>query len=765
MGKAVIPLNNRAAGESECGVAFALGLVIPWSTTQLIAAQAIGYKPSRQPTSTYSQPERTFMNPSGVSPATTPIPPLRVGILGAGQMARQHVRAIARLPALATVTAVVDPDVAAIEEARRIEPTAAGFTSLEELLRVQPIDVVHVCTPPQTHESLTEQALEAGCHVYVEKPFVATRAAATRLVRFADGKGLKICSGHQLLYEPPTRRALELLPALGQLTHVESYFSFRAMKHNPSGRAPLRDDLQLIDILPHPVYLLLHFLERAGEGATELVTVEIGPRGTVHALVRRGPLTGTLVVTLEGRPVESYVRLVGTNGSIHADYVRSTIQTNLGPGTSGIDKLFSPYRLARQLVTGTTASMGKRFLKRQTSYPGLAEIFSAFYEAVRSDGASPVTRSNLIETVGICERIGDALSASYPEAPSSSTQKRDAAVVVTGGTGFLGKEVARALLAGGDQVRVVARRTPPDWERIPGVSYYVADLSLPIAADVMAGAKTVIHCAAETGGGWQQHQRNSIDATECVLQAAASAGVKRLIHVSTISVLAVPRRGDRLTETTPFVAGSSAGPYAWGKTEAEKLAVTRCQELGIDLRVVRPSALVDYRHFAHPGLLGKRVGNIFVAVGMPGHQLGVVDVVFSAQSLAWMVRHFEEAPAVLNLFEPELPTKRELLARLRLINPDLTVVWLPPVILLPLSWFAIGLQKVLRPRSPAINIARIFARLRYDTSRIAALAPAIKAEASQPLGIGDEALPAIARNHQGFARSGAAVRQSASVGC
>jgi predicted dehydrogenase/nucleoside-diphosphate-sugar epimerase len=706
------------------------------------------------------------MNLGSFSPATTSVPPLRVGILGAGQMARQHVLAIGRLPGLATVTAVVDPDVAAIGAIRRIQPGLAGFASLHELLRAQSVDLVHVCTPPHTHELLTEQALEAGCHVYVEKPFVETRAATARLVRLADNKGLKICPGHQLLYEPPTRRALELLPALGQLTHVESYFSFRAMKHNPSGRAPLRDDLQLIDILPHPVYLLLDFLERAGEGATELVTVEIGPRGTVHALIRRGSLTGTLVVTLEGRPVESYLRLVGTNGSIHADYVRSTIQTNLGPGTSGIDKLVSPYRLARQLVTGTTASMGKRFLKRQTSYPGLVEIFGAFYEAVRSDGTSPVTRSNLIETVGICERIAVALSASYPEAHSSSPRKREAAVVVTGGTGFLGREVARALLAGGDQVRVVARRTPPDWERIPDVSYHVADISQPIAADVMAGAKTVIHCAAETAGGWEQHQRNSIGATERVLQAAASAGVKRLIHVSSISVLAVPKRGDRLTETTPFVAGSrSTGPYAWGKTESEKLAVTRCQELGIDLRVVRPSALVDYRHFDPPGLLGKRVGNIFVAVGMPAHQLGVVDVVFSAQSLAWIVRHFEEAPAVLNLFEPELPTKRELLARLRLINPDLTVVWLPPVILLPLSWFAIGLQKVLRPRSPAINIARIFARLRYDTSRISALAPAIKAEASRPLGVGDGSALAVARNHQAFSASGAAVRHSASAGC
>jgi predicted dehydrogenase/nucleoside-diphosphate-sugar epimerase len=686
---------------------------------------------------------------------------LRVGIIGAGQMARQHARAIGRL-SNATVSAVVDPDPSALEEMRRIQPGAVGFASLADLLRAETVDVVHICTPPQTHELLTEQVLDAGCHLYVEKPFVETQAAATRLAAIAQRNALKICAGHQLLFEPPTLRALELLPALGELTHVESYFSFRAMKHSPNGRAPLRDDLQLLDILPHPVYLLLDFLERATEGATKLVSVEIGPRGTVHALIRRGTLTGTLVVTLEGRPVESYLRLVGTNGSINADYVRSTVQRNLGPGSSGIDKLVSPYRLAWQLLTGTTAAMGKRFLKRQRSYPGLAEIFGAFYDAIRNDGPSPVTRSNLIETVAICEQIGESLRAAYPAPPMLVSRVRRAPVVVTGGTGFLGREVARALLAAGDEVRVVARRTPPEWEKIPGVTYVVADISQPIAPEVMAGAQAIIHCAAETAGGWDQHQKNSVNATEEVLQAAARANVKRVIHVSSISVLAVPARGERLSDDGALEPNPrTGGPYAWGKIESERLAVMRCKELGIDLRVVRPSALVDYRQFDPPGLLGKRIGNIFVAVGMPNHQLGVVDVVFSAQTLAWMVRHFDEAPPFLNLFEPELPTKRELLVRLGHTNPDLTFVWLLPAFLVPLSWFAVALQKAVRPRNPAINVAKIFGRLRYDTSRIAGIAPAIRAEAFLASAGQVERIAAGVRDGDSFAALGSAARQLA----
>ena len=665
---------------------------------------------------------------TGESQLTAQRPPLRVGIIGAGQMARQHARAIGRLPQ-AIVTAVVDPDPAALEEIRRVQPAATGFATFKDLLSSKLVDVVHICTPPQTHESLTEEALEAGLHVYVEKPFVETHTAATRLAKLADRRSLKICAGHQLLYEAPTRRAVELLPAMGEIAHIESYFSFRAMTHTASGRAPLRADLQLLDILPHPVYVLLDFLERAAEGKTRLVSVEIGPRGTVHALIRRGSLTGTLIVTLDGRPVESYLRLVGSNGSVYCDYVRSTVQKNIGPGASGIDKLLSPYRTARQLLTGTTASMANRFLKRQRSYPGLAEIFGAFYDSITENRPSPVTRSNLVETVAICEQISQALGAAYSAAEPAVGSAKSAPVVVTGGTGILGKEVARALLAAGEQVRVVARRTPPDWDKIPGVTYVVADVSQQLPTEVMSGAQTVIHCAAETAGRWEQHQKNTVNATEHVLHAAGAAGVKRFVHISSISVLAVPARGERLTDDGPIEPNSrSGGPNAWGKIESERIAAAKCKEFGIDLRIVRPSAVVDYRQFDPPGLLGRRLGNIFVAVGLPNHQLGVVDVEFAGRTVAWIARNFDKAPSVINLFEPELPTKRELLTRLKRSNPDLTIVWLLPPVLVPLSWFAIGLQKLLRPRSPALNLAQMFARLRYDTTRISALAPMVLAE-------------------------------------
>ncbi len=60
----------------------------------------------------------------------------------------------------------------------------------------------------------------------------------------------------------------------------------------PRGGAESRADHQLLDILPHPVYLLLRVLQRTRPGAIDAVALEVSPRGTVHALVRCGEYHG-----------------------------------------------------------------------------------------------------------------------------------------------------------------------------------------------------------------------------------------------------------------------------------------------------------------------------------------------------------------------------------------------------------------------------------------------------------------------------------------
>jgi predicted dehydrogenase/nucleoside-diphosphate-sugar epimerase len=628
-------------------------------------------------------------------------------------MAHHHAVAIQRLGDIARVVGVADPSAETLASISTRVPGAVMEREPEQILADIDADVAHICTPPAHHAAMALAALEAGLHIYVEKPFALNEAEAADVLALAAERGLHVCAGHQLLFERPTRRARELVAALGPMVHVESYFAFRPARSGRAGHPAPSAEAQLIDILPHPVYLLLAFLgDAAPDNPVELEHVKIGRGGTVHALVRCGDVTGTLVVTLAGRPVESYVRLVGMNGSLNADYVRGTVHRAVGPGASGIDKALAPYRLATQLLRGTTVSLGQRVLRRQKSYPGLAEVFEAFYDSIRGGGRPPMTPASILDTVKMCQQIAAQLrhldDATVVKRMGSEAAPR---ILVTGGTGFLGREVLRELKQQRIPARSVARRSPPGWDRCPSVDYIEADLAERLSAEALDGIEVVIHCAAETAGGWDAHERNSKGATEKLLMAAAEAGVRHIVYISSIAVLTGP---DPVTETSPLQAGKDAGPYVWGKAEAERRARQLAEDLGIQVTILRPGAIVDWRQLDPPGKLGRRIGNVFVAVGGRKETLGVVDVADAARAAIWVALHRAQSPSILNIVDPGLPTKAHIVKHLRRSNPGLRVVWLPRAALWPLSWLAIGLQKVLRPGRPALNIASVFARRSFD---------------------------------------------------
>ncbi len=660
---------------------------------------------------------------------------LRVALTGGGRMALHHARAIARNGELAQLVAVADPIPAASAAIRQVWPRLRVFPSLEELLAAERVDVVHVCTPPHTHATLAGQALEARCHVYVEKPFAESTAEAERVLALAARHGLQVCAGHQCLFEYPAVRAQALLPYLGELVHVESFFAFAPAAGHPTGRAPLAPDRQLLDVLPHPVYLLEHFLRLADpHSPMHVAALEIGPRGTVHTFVRCGRLTGTLVMTLEGRPVQHHLRLVGSRGVVQCDFVLGNVQRLIGPGTSSLDKVLAPFRLARQTAGGAAAALAGRLARRQRGYPGLAEITGAFYRAIRAESAAPLSPASIVATQRICDRIASALATSAGGVVAPAMTGRGRLVCVTGATGFLGSEVVRDLVAAGAAVRALVRREVASWERVPGAEYVVADLGDPLEAGgrALQGCEVVVHCAAETRSGWTAHQRNSIDATRHLLTAAGAAGVTRIVHVSSLAVLAqaAPRRGAAPDESAPLAPNPrERGPYVWGKLESERLAIQLGEDLGLQVKIVRPGAIVDARHFDPPGRLGRRLGPWFVAVGSPRDRVAVVERDLAARTLAWLALHFEDAPRTLHLVAPTLPTKRDLVAQLRRTNPDLRLVWLPRLVLLPLAWLAIAAQKLLHPRRPAMNPAAAFDAQEVDTARIQALASIVLGEA------------------------------------
>src|SRR5688572_18955203 len=144
---------------------------------------------------------------------------LRIALIGAGRHAQHHARAILRCPNVKLV-AVADPSDIATTAMRLIVPEVKGFTTPEELLASERPDVVHICTPPASHAPLAKLALDAGCHIYVEKPFTERVDDAQQILDDASAKNLRVCAGHQLIFEPPTALLQHYLHSIGKVAHV-----------------------------------------------------------------------------------------------------------------------------------------------------------------------------------------------------------------------------------------------------------------------------------------------------------------------------------------------------------------------------------------------------------------------------------------------------------------------------------------------------------------------------------------------------------------
>jgi predicted dehydrogenase/nucleoside-diphosphate-sugar epimerase len=634
-------------------------------------------------------------------------------------MGRHHAVAIQRIPTAARIVAVADTDLASAKALATDLGIPASYGDFEKLLEVERPDVVHICTLPASHFALARASLEAGASVYIEKPFTETSPQATELLELARALGRQVCAGHQLLFERPTILAKPLVEKLGAIQHVESYFAFRQARRQ-DGRRPLTAVEQLLDILPHPAYLLVHFLgENAAGGPLEVNGLRVDERGSVHVLVSAGDVTGVLVASLHARPVDSYVKVVGTRGAVTLDYVRGIVVPSLGVGST-IDKILDPYSRAFATAGGSTGSLARRFFKKQRSYPGLADAFAAFYDHIQTGAPAPVSAVNIARTTELCDVVRRELDAARLRSSQRPGPILPPTVAVTGGTGMLGREVVASLVEQGVTPLVLSRRVPPPSQRSPEAHYAAVDLGAA-GFELPPSIESVVHCAAETAGGWEAHQRNSIDATKNVLDAMHSAQIRQLVYVSSLAVIDADAK-QPLDETSPLERdGRRRGPYVWGKLEAERIAAGAGNTHGIDVRIVRPGPLVDNDAFDPPGKLGRAVGRTFVAVGSPGATIPICDVAQAGRLIAWTATHFDGAPPIVHAIDAVPATRRDLVARVRATSPGVRVMWFPAALLALASWGAVAAQKIRRPRKPALSLQAAFNSPRCETQRVRAV--------------------------------------------
>jgi predicted dehydrogenase len=121
---------------------------------------------------------------------------IRLGLIGCGDVAfRTYIPGMQAIGDRATVAATFDPIAERAERAAALFPDATAYTSFEALLGHQGLDGVFNLTPAPLHRQTTSQALDAGLHVFSEKPIAATVAEGEALIAQADRLGkLLLCA-------------------------------------------------------------------------------------------------------------------------------------------------------------------------------------------------------------------------------------------------------------------------------------------------------------------------------------------------------------------------------------------------------------------------------------------------------------------------------------------------------------------------------------------------------------------------------------------
>jgi predicted dehydrogenase len=349
---------------------------------------------------------------------------LKVAIVGAGQIAEQHLRVWQKLEDT-EVTAVCDLNAGSANRLAA-RANARPYTDMQVLLRDEPTDVIDICTPPQTHVPLALAAMDAGRNVLLEKPMAMDSAGAAELVEKQRSSGVQLGVMHNWLFGPVVWRAWEMVRRgeIGDVLTVniqmvdsdddEMIADAGHWCHSlPGGRFG--------ECLIHAVYLVQAF-----SGPTRVEKVISSKRGRyswvqadeMQALLAGDRATGHIYASFNAPRKMVIVEIIGARGILRADMISHSL-VKLGPRRDArLIKLLDNARQAAQLVESSARSA--LHFARGGSLSGHPLYMRLFAEALRSGRPLPVSPEQAYSAVKTLEEICRQIDAHTLE-PAAAT--------------------------------------------------------------------------------------------------------------------------------------------------------------------------------------------------------------------------------------------------------------------------------------------------------------------------------------------------------
>ncbi len=593
--------------------------------------------------------------------------PTRVALVGAGFIADYHLEILRGTPRI-EVVAVCDADrERATRTARRFAvPHAVGSIAELEGLR---IEVVHLCTPPDTHERLVQECLERSLAVLVEKPLALDPHAALRLGTLASERRLRLAVNHNNLFHPAFVRLLAQLESgvIGRLEHVRATLQvpLRQLDAGDYGHWMFREPRNIVfEQATHPLSQIHALVGRVQRVRPALLqTRELAPRQIFcERIVAAGEgERGTVELALAfGRPfTRSILEVIGTDGVLEADLHHDLLWRERKTQAldfwnsflAGFGRGFALQRGALRGLIGWSLQTLRLRGRSDSVYGGMRDSIRGFHAAYRSGAAFAGDHERASEVVEWCGALAAGLPAATPPAPLSPPGRaREGEIVVTGANGFIGRRVVARLLDRGAPVTALVRRAHAlPRELAAGIEsgrlrLFVGGLGdAAFLRDVLRGARACVHLATGGGASWEQIEREMLGGSTRLAEAARAEGVERLVYVSSIAALYTARGAapDPVPDSHPVDARpEDRSLYARGKIATERALADLHARTPLGLVIARPGVVLGPGSAMQHSGLGLWVrDNHCVGWGDGEHPLPVVLADDVAEALARAALH------------------------------------------------------------------------------------------------------------------------------
>ena len=665
---------------------------------------------------------------------------LKVGIVGCGNIANLQLRYIRKYIAPENL-AICDQNQLRMSWLAEEYEIANTFRDFDEMLEGFRPNVVHVLTPPKTHRNIVLQCIKNGSHVFLEKPMCLSAEEAEAIVEAANKLKRLVCIDHLRLFDPQVLKVKSIIESgeVGDIlsvstTQVGNYLDRKRQGLTSQWMHKLPGEF-FFDILPHHISLLNEFMPQLRYKTAVCQNDEHGTPRLLHCLLFSTQGTAAIRLSATGYP-ENIMVFKCTRGIITLDFNnRTTVIRKSGGLPGAIDRIWGEIRAAKQMVGGTIGFLAKR----PDNLAGMDNTIERFYTAIANEDKSPIPAENGLTVMRLMEDIfretsHEKAKQNVNNVPGriefkSNSRQEKCDILVTGGSGFIGRNLVRRLLSSGNTVRIFTHRGLKDergWSDLPGsLEIFKGNISNPMDVEnACKGVRAVYHLAAATKGPWLYHLDTTVGGTQNVIDACCKYGVESLVYVSTIGVFNTANcaQADFIDEDFPYEENPKRrGNYRNSKLMAEKIVMQFMEDPDTKAKVniIRPGIVYGPGKDPLLGIIKQISKRVSISLELKKRILPLVYMENLVDALVLACNASESG--VYNIVDKECITVKEFVkAYKKASGGKFVVVYLPPKFLGATFWFIDKMAIMLlgKPSFLLYNMKAKGHRHMYSTEKI-----------------------------------------------